>query len=94
MKIYEEFSGNRRLDKIIPKEQASFRPNKGCIRKVLALTTHIENGFQKRLKTFVVFVDLTATYDTIWKEGLLLWKLMKIIPCKKTISFVKLNALK
>jgi hypothetical protein len=34
------------------------------------ITSYIESGFQKRLKTGVVFVDLTAAYDTVWKDGL------------------------
>ena len=36
-----------------------------------ALTTYIENGFQRNLKTGAVFLDLTAAYDTIWHTGLL-----------------------
>ena len=50
----------------------------------MALTTYIENGFQKCLKTGTVFVVLTAA-DTVWREGLLL-KLAEVIPCKKIIT--------
>ena len=46
----------------------------------LALTTYVENGFQRRDKTGVVFLDLTATYDTVWHKGLLV-KLSKVLPC-------------
>ena len=91
-KLFEKLLLNRlqpHLDKIIPKEQAGFRPSRGCVEQVLALTTHIENGFQKGLKTFVVFFDLTAAYNTVWREGLL-WKLMKIIPCKKLSALLNL----
>jgi hypothetical protein len=31
----------------------------------MALTTHIEAGFQHQWKTGVVFIDLTAAYDTV-----------------------------
>jgi hypothetical protein len=34
----------------------------------MALMTHIEAGFQHQLKTGAVFVDLTAAYDTVWRE--------------------------
>ena len=39
--------------------------------QVAALTKHIENGFQQKLKTGTVFLDLTAAYDTIWHTALL-----------------------
>ena len=39
----------------------------------------IENGFQEKKKTLSVFVDLTAAFDKVWKEGLLLKLLQKQI---------------
>ena len=71
----------------IPKEQAAFRPGKSCDRQVLALTTFIESGFQTGLKTFVSFVDLSAAYDTVWREGLVL-KLANIIPDRTLLNLV------
>ena len=41
---------------------------------------HVENGYQRRDKTGVVFLDLTAAYDTVWHKGLLV-KLSKVLPC-------------
>jgi len=38
----------------------------------MALTTHIENGYNRNVKTAVAFIDLTSAYDTIWRKGLLL----------------------
>jgi hypothetical protein len=55
---------------------------------VLALTSYIESGFQKRLKTGVVFVDLTAAYDTVWKDGLI-HKLYNVIHCGKMVSLLE-----
>ena len=81
-KLFERLLLNRinsKIEENLPKEQAGFRKNRNCTEQVLALTTNIENGFQKGLKSFVVFVDLTAAYDTVWREALLL-KFMKIIP--------------
>jgi hypothetical protein len=54
---------------------------------VLALTTHIETGFQNRQKTSVAFIDLTAAYDTVWRKGLI-YKLLKVIRCKKVTSLI------
>ena len=47
--------------KIIP-QQAGFRDGTG---ELLNLTQHIEYGFEKRLVTGAVFVDLSAAYDTV-----------------------------
>lgn len=67
------------LDKI-PVEQGGFRPKRNTIDQVLALTTHIEAGFQRNLKTGLALIDLTAAYDTVWRHGVL-YKLIKIIQC-------------
>lgn len=68
------------IDRVLPPEQAGFRKSRSCEEQVLTLTNHIEEGFQKQLKTGVVFIDLTAAYDTVWKRGLL-YKLIKVVPC-------------
>ena len=50
----------------IPKTQAGFRSNRTCTYQVLALASLIESGSQKKLKTGVVFLDLSAAYyDTV-----------------------------
>lgn len=54
---------------LLPHEQAGFRKNCSTADQVLALL-FIVNGFQERLKTGVIFLDLTATYDTIWHSTL------------------------
>ncbi|XP_030753839.1 uncharacterized protein LOC115880697, partial [Sitophilus oryzae] len=69
-----------------PVEQAGFRPHRSCVDQVLSLTTHIEAGFQKQLKTTVVYVDLTAAYDTVWREGLL-YKFL-VVPCSRIASLL------
>jgi hypothetical protein len=51
-----------------------------CTEQVLVLTSHIEACFQQKLKTGVVFIDLTAAYDTVWKDGLML-KFIRLVPC-------------
>ncbi|WP_423246930.1 reverse transcriptase domain-containing protein, partial [Vibrio cholerae] len=61
-KLLERLIYNRILPVLnasIPVEQAGFRPGRNCCDQVLALTTYIEDGFEKRLKTSVAFIDLT-----------------------------------
>ncbi|XP_063634857.1 uncharacterized protein LOC134805492 [Cydia splendana] len=70
------------INNSIPQEQAGFRPQRNCTDQVLALTTHIEKGSDRNMKASAVFIDLTAAYDTVWRQGLLL-KLLKIVPCIK-----------
>lgn len=38
-------------------------------------------------KTAVIFIDLSAAFDTIWKNGAI-FKLAKSIKCKKTIGLI------
>lgn len=69
--------------KKIPVEQAGFRPQRSTTDQVMSLTTYIEAGYQRKLKTSVAFIDLTAAYDTVWKDGLL-YKFLKTVPCRIT----------
>ena len=57
--------------------QAGFRPGRDTTEQVLALTSFVEDGFEKQLETGTVFY-LSAAYDTVWHNGLML-KLIKII---------------
>ena len=67
-KLFERLILNRIAEhvgaKLIP-EQAGFRPGKSCTSPLLNLTKHIEDGYEKRLITGAVFVDLSAAYDTV-----------------------------
>ena len=68
IKLLERLILNRLAEhvdaKLIP-EQAGFRPGKSCTSQLLNLTEHIEDGYEKRLITGAVFVDLSAAYDTV-----------------------------
>jgi hypothetical protein len=44
------------IEDVIPINQAGFRQHRSCIEQVMALTTHIQAGFQHQLKTGAVFV--------------------------------------
>ncbi|KAL4092463.1 hypothetical protein QTP88_026964 [Uroleucon formosanum] len=83
-KVFERLVLNRiinKLESIMPKEQAGFLRGRSCSEQVLAITTHVENGFQQKLKSGAVFLDLSSAYDSVWKNGLL-FKLAKVINCK------------
>ena len=69
-------------------KQISFRHDKDITEQVLALFYFVETMFEKRHKIGTVFFNLSAAYDTLWHNGLML-KLFKIIQCKKTIKLLK-----
>ena len=52
------------------------------------LTQGIENGFQQKMKTLAVFVDLTKAFDKVWKEGLL-FKLLRKRVCSNMYSWIQ-----
>jgi len=53
------------VDKSLINEQADFRGGKSCTGQVLNLKQSIENGYERKLLTDAVFIDLSAAYDTI-----------------------------
>ncbi|CAI6375546.1 unnamed protein product [Macrosiphum euphorbiae] len=79
-KLFERILLNRLVpfvDSTLIKEQAGFRPGKSCTGQILNLTQTIENGFENKKVTGVVFIDLTAAYDTV-NHRLMLKKLYDI----------------
>jgi hypothetical protein len=58
------------------------RKNRSCTEQVMALTSHIEAGFERKLKTGTISIDLTVAYDTVWRDGLML-KFMRVVSCSK-----------
>jgi hypothetical protein len=60
------------IEERTPVSQAGFRKHRSHTKQVMALTTHIEAGFQRELKTGAVFVDLTAVYDTVLRDWVML----------------------
>jgi hypothetical protein len=65
--------------------QAGFRKNRSCTEQVMALTSHVEAGFERKLKMGTIFIDLTAAYDMVWRDGLML-KFMRVVSCFKISS--------
>ena len=75
------------VDPEIPPEQAGFRANRSTVEQIVALTSLIESGFEKKLKTGAVFVDLSSAYDTVWREGLM-YKLANIIKDQRLLKLI------
>jgi len=51
-------------------EKAIFRPKNNCCDQVLAITSYVEKGYNINIKTCAD--DLSAAYDAVWNNGLLL----------------------
>ena len=74
-------------ESVLPKEQAGFRSGRPSQDQVVSLTENIECAFGKKLKAGVVFVDLSAAYDTVWHRGLTL-KFLRTLPSKKMVRVI------
>jgi hypothetical protein len=72
-------------EKLIP-QQAGFRPGKSCTGQIFNLTQTTENGYEAKKITGVVFIELTAVYDTV-NHRIMTYKLYKIT---NDFHFVKL----
>lgn len=73
-KLFERLLLNRLspgIDSKLISQQAGFRPGKSCTNQTLNLTQFIEDGYETRKVTGVVFVDLSAAYDTVNTRRLL-----------------------
>jgi uncharacterized protein YerC len=75
------------IEDVPPINETRFCQHRSCTEQVIALTTHIEAGFQHQFKTAAVLVDLTAAYDTVWREGLLI-KFLEAVPCLKLFNLL------
>ena len=75
------------VDPQLPREQAGFRRGRSTVDQVTLLTQEIEDSFQNNEKAGVVFLDLTAAYDTVWHRGRHL-KLLRIIPDRHMVGFI------
>ena len=54
------------VDPRVSREQVGFRRGRSTVDQVTLLTQYIEDCFQHNEKAGVVFLDLTAAYDTVW----------------------------
>ncbi|CAG9114277.1 unnamed protein product [Plutella xylostella] len=89
-KLLERLLLNRlssRIDPMLIPEQAGFRPGKSCTNQTLKLAQYIEDGFEQGLVTGVVFVDLSAAYDTV-NIGRLLGKVQSLTKDNDFVRFL------
>ncbi|GBO46248.1 RNA-directed DNA polymerase from mobile element jockey [Araneus ventricosus] len=75
-KIYEKFILARLKEhcsdlQIIPDEQNGFRPNHGCVHELLRVTNLITHGFNNKLYTGGVFLDVHKAFYRMWHNGLI-----------------------
>ncbi|KAJ3596533.1 hypothetical protein NHX12_002939 [Muraenolepis orangiensis] len=75
------------VDSQLPREQAGFRRGRSTADQVTLLCQDIEDSFQNNEKAGVVYLDLTAAYDTVWHRGLHL-KLLRTIPDRHMVKFI------
>ncbi|KAJ3586334.1 hypothetical protein NHX12_012734 [Muraenolepis orangiensis] len=75
------------VDSQLPREQAGFRHGRSIAHQVTLLCQDIEDSFQDNEKAGVVYLDLTAAYDTVWHRGLHL-KLLRTIPDRHMVKFI------
>ena len=68
-KIFERLIYARVIDPLIPKKQAGFRRGKSTVDQVVLLTQNIKDFLEAKKKAGVVFVNLTAVYDTVWHRS-------------------------
>lgn len=69
---------------IIPVEKAGFSAGRRYVDQVLALTLYISSRFDNAVTKAVVFIYLTAVYDTLWRTGLI-YKLINTVRSKRIV---------
>ena len=74
---------NRRLiwhlesKQLLMPQQSGFRQHRSTEDQVSYIAQEIEDGFQDKKHTLVVWVDMEKAFDTVWKDGLRV-KLLKM----------------
>jgi len=75
------------VDPQLPTQQGGFRSGRSTVQQVVKLTSDIEESYEGRRKAGLVFVDVTAAYDTVWHQGLA-QKLLQTIPGRHLVRFI------
>ncbi|RUS82209.1 hypothetical protein EGW08_010023 [Elysia chlorotica] len=55
---------------IIIEEQAGFRKGRCTEDQITLISQNIEDGFQEKKNTLVVWIDMEKAFDRVWKKGL------------------------
>jgi hypothetical protein len=64
---------------VIPHHQFGFRSNHSTIQQLQRVIDFVANGLEKKLYSVGVFLDISAAFDRVWHDGLLL-KLKHVLP--------------
>ena len=75
------------IDPLLPREQVNFPHGRSAVDQVTLLTQDIEDSFSAKKKAGAVFVDLTATYDTVWHRSLTC-KLLRLLPNRHMVHII------
>ena len=75
------------MKRSISQRQADFRPGRSTAEQMMALTSLIEAGFERKMNTDAVFVEFSAAYDTVWKDGLL-YKIAHLVRDRKILKLL------
>ena len=57
-------------NRILIEEQAGFRKGRSTEDQITLISQSIEDGFQEKNNTVVVWVDMEKAFDRVWKKGL------------------------
>ena len=69
------------VDPLFPTEQAGLQRERSIVNQTVLPSQNIEDSFEAKKEAGVVFVDLTAPYDTVWQRDLTC-KLLRLLPDK------------
>ena len=58
-------------NKLIPSNQAGFKPGDSCINQLLFITHEINESFDVELEVKSVFIDITKAFDEVWHDGIM-----------------------
>ena len=73
------------IDLVVDRQH--YRRGRSTVDQLTLLTQYIEDSFQHNYKAGVVFLDLTADYDTVWRSGLHP-KLLRTITDRHMVGFI------
>jgi Reverse transcriptase (RNA-dependent DNA polymerase). len=75
--ILERFKKFVFTNNLIPDEQFGFIPGCSTTHQLIRLMEYITSGFERKMTTVAVFLDINKAYDSTWHTGLI-YKLLSM----------------
>ena len=75
------------IDPLLHREQDGFWHGRPTVVKVILLTHEFEESFLAKKKAIAVFIDLTATYNTVWHHSLTC-RLLHLLPDRCMVKMI------